>query len=292
MKNRNPEEKLEAPPDFDGPTESRGCTDMLCTLLLLATWVAMSYLGYTSIQDGDYRIVVNPLDYDGNICGTNYRGKDMKEYPYLYYVNFVGGGVCVKECPDLKQSSSSFVDEVLSDLTTDMNITTGADDDNSSGSVMTNNKNLSENDTNISSDISIDFSSYTLVTYGGIFQLEGYSELDADKIIQIADYSDSNNTVSCTADTCFPNNDPVQAFSSNQGINQGYGYAFYLLDTRPFLNRCLPTIESFQAIQNATGMSVLDVAQLDQAGFYQRFYSDCWRARAWILGLDSVWLLL
>jgi hypothetical protein len=39
------------------------------------------------------------MDYDGNVCGINYRGRDMTEFPYLYYVNSYTGGVCVKECP-------------------------------------------------------------------------------------------------------------------------------------------------------------------------------------------------
>ena len=63
-------EKLTAPPDFDGPTEHRHCTDLLCLLLMLACWVAMTIIGIYSLAEGDYRLVLYPLDYDGNICGT------------------------------------------------------------------------------------------------------------------------------------------------------------------------------------------------------------------------------
>jgi len=56
----------------------------------------MTGLGIFCIQNGDYRLILYPLDYDGNVCGTNYGGKNMTEFPYLYYVNDFSGGVCVK----------------------------------------------------------------------------------------------------------------------------------------------------------------------------------------------------
>ena len=85
-------EKLTAPPDFQGPVGKRSCTDILCMLLLVITWGAMTYVGYTATQVGDYRLVLYPMDYDGNICGTNYGNIDMTEYKYLYPVNFYSGG--------------------------------------------------------------------------------------------------------------------------------------------------------------------------------------------------------
>ena len=242
---RDPDEKLVAPADFQIPTNKRGCTDVLFTLLLLAMWGGMSYLGYSAFLEGDYRIIVNPLDYDGNVCGMDYNGKDMTEYPFLYYVNFVSGGVCVKECPDLTPSDQS--------------------------------------------NATLNLDPYTLVTYDGVFQLEGFATLDPN-FIQVADYSNSSNTKSCTVDKCFPELNPVTAFFSDEGINQGYGYAFYLLDTVSFLNRCFPTIESFKQLQNTTEISFFDTKfidfnELESIGFYERFYGDCYRARVWILGL-------
>jgi len=53
------------------------------------------------MQQGDYRLILYPLDYDGNLCGTDKGQVDMTDYPYLYYVNDFSGGVCVKECPKL-----------------------------------------------------------------------------------------------------------------------------------------------------------------------------------------------
>eukprot|EP00985_Skeletonema_marinoi_P004821 scaffold2091_cov66-Skeletonema_marinoi.AAC.1 len=64
-------EKLSAPPDFNGPTSKRHMTDILCTVLLWCMWIAMTGLGLYAMQQGDYRLILYPLDYDGNLCGTN-----------------------------------------------------------------------------------------------------------------------------------------------------------------------------------------------------------------------------
>jgi hypothetical protein len=87
--------KLVAPPDFQGPTTRRQCTDVLFALLLMAAWAAMTVLGVHVIQNGDYRLLTNPIDFNGNICGldnTERGGIDMTDYEYLYPVNFYGGG--------------------------------------------------------------------------------------------------------------------------------------------------------------------------------------------------------
>jgi len=77
-------------------------TDILCTVLLWCMWIAMTGLGLYAMQQGDYRLILYPLDYDGNLCGTNKGQVDMTDYPFLYYVNDFSGGVCVKECPKLE----------------------------------------------------------------------------------------------------------------------------------------------------------------------------------------------
>ncbi|EED91461.1 hypothetical protein THAPSDRAFT_262744, partial [Thalassiosira pseudonana CCMP1335] len=90
------------PADFSGVTSHRRCTDALCAILLWCMWFSMTGLGIYAMRMGDYRLILYPLDYDGNVCGTDYGGIDMTEYPYLYYVNDFSGGVCVKECPQLE----------------------------------------------------------------------------------------------------------------------------------------------------------------------------------------------
>jgi len=86
---------LSAPADFQGPTENRGCTDVFCLLLIIASWAAMTLLGLFAVQHGDYRRILNPIDYNGNMCGLNnteHGGIDMTDYEYLYPVNLYGGG--------------------------------------------------------------------------------------------------------------------------------------------------------------------------------------------------------
>ena len=60
-------EPLIAPPDFNGPSSAkRHFTDVLCTLLLWIMWISMTGLGIYAIQNGDYRLILYPLDYAGN----------------------------------------------------------------------------------------------------------------------------------------------------------------------------------------------------------------------------------
>jgi choline transporter-like protein 2/4/5 len=99
-------EGMIAPPDFDGPTTDRKCTDILFAILILVCWVAMTGLGIYSWNNGDYRAVLYPMDYDGNICGTDFGTMDMTDYTKIIYINNFGGGVCVKECPSVE----NFVD--------------------------------------------------------------------------------------------------------------------------------------------------------------------------------------
>lgn len=95
------DEKLEAPADFDGPTKDRHCTDILMLLLIVLMWAAMTAVGIYAAAEGDFRLVLYPLDYDGNICGTDFGSIDMSDYPYLLYVSSFAG-VCVKDCPQLE----------------------------------------------------------------------------------------------------------------------------------------------------------------------------------------------
>lgn len=72
-------EKLRAAADWSGPVEQRYCTDLFCLILLVLCWVGMSVIGVYVIQNGDNRLVLYPLDYDGNVCGTDYNDRDMTE---------------------------------------------------------------------------------------------------------------------------------------------------------------------------------------------------------------------
>ena len=59
-------DKLTAPPDFSGPTSNRRHTDILCNVLLWCMWISMTGLGIYGMQNGDYRLMIYPLDYAGN----------------------------------------------------------------------------------------------------------------------------------------------------------------------------------------------------------------------------------
>jgi choline transporter-like protein 2/4/5 len=230
-------DKLVAPADFDGPTKDRHCTDILMLLALIAMWVAMTGVGIYAVTNGDYRLVLYPLDYDGNVCGTDF-GLDMTEFPYLLYVNSYTGGVCVKECPDL----------------------TGK---------------VSDNLTDIG----------TLVTYNGVFQADNgsLSELPLD-YIQVGDYSSSTDAISCTDDTCFPQQSPSLSWVSN-GVNQGFGYAYYAADSYELLWRCYLTTEASARIEELVssqsgGLQIAD----DASQFFTKLYADLWVARKYVLG--------
>lgn len=94
--------RMEAPADFDGPTRHRSCTDVIFALLMLVSWVAMTAIGIYAWNHGDYRVVLYPMDYDGNICGIDFNGTDMTNHSKIVYINNLNGGVCVKECPEIE----------------------------------------------------------------------------------------------------------------------------------------------------------------------------------------------
>jgi len=195
-------DKLHAPPDFDGPVVHRKCTDVLCTLLLLCCWIAMTALGIYAYTNGDYRLVLYPMDYDGNLCGTDYGDIDMTEYPYLYYVNSYSGGVCVRECPAI---------EGLTDV-------------------------------------------FSAVSYGGVHQTD--EAILPPDFVQVADYSTSENVLYCEGDGtgldyCYPFGSAALSWNS-PGINGGFGYAYYAVDTYEMFWRCIPNLDAIDKLKNET----------------------------------------
>lgn len=225
-------EKLAAPAGFDGPSNDRVCTDVLCSLLLLAMFAIMTAIGIYAIDNGDYRLILYPMDYDGNVCGTDVGDIDMTDYPYLYLVNYLGGGVCMKECPSF---SKGYADE------------------------------------------------YTLVTYGGVFKVDGLADEDGPDVM-MPDYSSSPNVKTCTAESCFPDNNVALSFASD-GVNLGNGYAFYLCDSTSYLNRCFISSQALTVIENDVGeeLSGFDVVG-EGTDFLSQLFSDLFAARDYVLG--------
>lgn len=239
-------EKFTAPADFDGPTKNRHCTDVFCLLLLVISWICMTGIGIYAFQNGDYRIVLFPLDYDGNICGTDF-ALDMTDYPKLLYVNNFGGGICVKECPDL----NGITDDNLTDIR-------------------------------------------TLITYNGTWQPnDGLgSELELNTVIQVADYSTSNDSVACTEVTCFPNNSSQLSWNG-PGVRQGYGYAYYAATTYEAFFRCFTTTAAEERIKEIVKANETDPIEIDdnlmdltnQAySVFNTLYADLYVSRAYIFG--------
>jgi len=114
----------------NGPAGTRRCTDMLCILLLVACWCAMTGVGFAALgwidgcsaacadelselnvtswanttevcscegglpKGNPYRLT-NGVDYNGHLCGFS---EPVANKPYIYYL-MSGEGVCVESCP-------------------------------------------------------------------------------------------------------------------------------------------------------------------------------------------------
>lgn len=236
--NKEAHKKLQAPPDWDGPMQERHCTDSACFILLLIFLLIFSWIGLSATQHGDPRVIVYPMDYEGNICGINFRGRDMTEFPYLYYVNSYTGGVCVKECP------SALIQDDIVDVK-------------------------------------------TLITYNGIWQAEGALIENATDLIQVANYSQSSDVLTCTMEDCFPNNDVKESWTST-GIDRGLGFAYYVGDTYELFRRCYLTTDAELRIAELTGSATdkpIDfMSPVETHAFWTNLYGDLWTARYLILG--------
>mmetsp|Transcript_8524 Transcript_8524/g.13090 ORF Transcript_8524/g.13090 Transcript_8524/m.13090 type:complete len:646 (+) Transcript_8524:171-2108(+) len=110
--------KLEHSADFAGPCEKRKCTDILFLLLIIACWVAMTFLGFVvtgaipsdTLDAGNPERLINGIDYEGNICGVD---SGVKSKSKIYYLPAVGttvsiAGVCIDSCPST-QDTSTFI---------------------------------------------------------------------------------------------------------------------------------------------------------------------------------------
>mmetsp|Transcript_23063 Transcript_23063/g.47812 ORF Transcript_23063/g.47812 Transcript_23063/m.47812 type:complete len:770 (+) Transcript_23063:37-2346(+) len=109
-KNNPDNETLKGNADFKGPGANRGCTDILCALLLIACWFAMTVIGMIvtgaiendKLRKGDPNRLINGMDYTGEICGisdkVNAVGDNIKDLPKAYYLPS-GSPVCIDECP-------------------------------------------------------------------------------------------------------------------------------------------------------------------------------------------------
>jgi len=118
--------KLDVGKDFAGPRSERKCTDVLWLLLIIAHWIAVTWLGIIAfgwvespaIGQGRPYILTNWIDHNGWICGKEGHS-EVETKPYLYYPNPTGSrfnpvilgpsqtkvassgyAFCVHKCPD------------------------------------------------------------------------------------------------------------------------------------------------------------------------------------------------
>ncbi|XP_006898835.1 PREDICTED: choline transporter-like protein 2 [Elephantulus edwardii] len=99
-------------PTFKGPIYNRGCTDVICCVLLLLAIVGYVAVGIIAWTHGDPRKVIYPTDSRGEFCGQ--KGTKNADKPYLFYFNIVKCAsplvllefqcptpqICVEKCPD------------------------------------------------------------------------------------------------------------------------------------------------------------------------------------------------
>ncbi|XP_052044885.1 choline transporter-like protein 2 isoform X2 [Apodemus sylvaticus] len=99
-------------PTFKGPIYNRGCTDVICCVLLFLAIIGYVAVGIIAWTHGDPRKVIYPTDSQGEFCGQ--KGTKNADKPFLFYFNIVKCAnplvllefhcptpqICVKQCPD------------------------------------------------------------------------------------------------------------------------------------------------------------------------------------------------
>lgn len=102
--------------------KKRHCTDCLCFLLIIASWIALTIIGFcttgilesNTIPSGNPIRLTNAIDFNGNICGYS---KSVKSKHYGYYLPSGLNVACVQKCP-IQTNISTFIciNEPISNL--------------------------------------------------------------------------------------------------------------------------------------------------------------------------------
>ncbi|XP_030331146.1 choline transporter-like protein 2 isoform X2 [Strigops habroptila] len=99
-------------PTFKGPIYNRGCTDVICCILLVLAIAGYVAVGIVAWSYGDPRKLIYPTDSRGQFCGQE--GTSNEGKPFLFYFDIVKCAspvallefqcpttqICVSECPD------------------------------------------------------------------------------------------------------------------------------------------------------------------------------------------------
>ena len=99
----------------NGVVLDRGCSDPLCLILFVVSFLAMFGLAIYAIVQGKPQMFYAPYDASGNMCGFDINAATNKDYtstPFLYFTwtptdtfdedsmnKMSSSGVCVSECP-------------------------------------------------------------------------------------------------------------------------------------------------------------------------------------------------
>uniref|UniRef100_A0A669DA40 Choline transporter-like protein n=1 Tax=Oreochromis niloticus TaxID=8128 RepID=A0A669DA40_ORENI len=74
-------------PNFRGPIQNRGCTDIVCCILFIIAILGYIAVGILAWSQGDPRKVIYPTDSRGQFCGQV--GTPLEKKPFLFYFNIM-----------------------------------------------------------------------------------------------------------------------------------------------------------------------------------------------------------
>uniref|UniRef100_A0AAR2KG56 Choline transporter-like protein n=1 Tax=Pygocentrus nattereri TaxID=42514 RepID=A0AAR2KG56_PYGNA len=74
-------------PNFKGPIQNRGCTDIICCILFIIAIVGYVAVGILAWSQGDPRKVIYPTSSRGEFCGQV--GTPLENKPFLFYFNIL-----------------------------------------------------------------------------------------------------------------------------------------------------------------------------------------------------------
>uniref|UniRef100_A0A8C7YSB2 Choline transporter-like protein n=1 Tax=Oryzias sinensis TaxID=183150 RepID=A0A8C7YSB2_9TELE len=99
-------------PNFKGPIEKRGCTDIVCCILFIICVLAYIAVGILAWSQGDPRKAIYPTDSRGQFCGQ--AGTPLQNKSMVFYFNILKCAsplvllefqcpttqMCVEKCPE------------------------------------------------------------------------------------------------------------------------------------------------------------------------------------------------
>ena len=118
----HPENQLEIAEHWEEGSiknKPRSCTDVLLLLLLIASWAAMTILGFCAVgwiessqlKSGNPRRILHATDYKGDVCGVS---ESVKHKPDAYYL-YTGAVICIDGCPTVTDTTKFYCYDIYQD---------------------------------------------------------------------------------------------------------------------------------------------------------------------------------